>query len=160
MTNAPAAALKICSKCGRAYPATPAYFYRNRASRDGLRSDCKACRDAWREAHPDAGRIAAKNYRQTHPDAPRRWNELRRDRLQAAPGHHTRADELAQRQRQRNRCYYCGARLGQDWTIDHVIPISRGGSDDPSNLVAACPACNLRKYAKMPHEWPACGRLA
>lgn len=30
-------------------------------------------------------------------------------------------------------------------TVDHVIPISRGGTDLPSNLVVACRPCNLRK---------------
>jgi 5-methylcytosine-specific restriction endonuclease McrA len=30
--------------------------------------------------------------------------------------------------------------------VDHVIPKSKGGTDDPDNLVAACQACNLVKY--------------
>ena len=39
-------------------------------------------------------------------------------------------------------CRYCG---GPATTADHVIPKSRGGSDDPSNLVAACRSCNSAK---------------
>jgi 5-methylcytosine-specific restriction protein A len=40
------------------------------------------------------------------------------------------------------QCAYCG---GLATTADHVVPRSRGGSDDPSNLVAACRRCNSRK---------------
>jgi 5-methylcytosine-specific restriction endonuclease McrA len=39
-------------------------------------------------------------------------------------------------------CSYCG---GVADTTDHVIPRSRGGTDDDSNLVAACRPCNSRK---------------
>lgn len=44
-------------------------------------------------------------------------------------------------------CYYCGARPPQVWlTIDHLVPLSQGGSvGDDSNLVAACPDCNTGK---------------
>lgn len=40
------------------------------------------------------------------------------------------------------RCVYCGAPAD---TIDHVIPRSKGGTDDPDNLVPACRDCNSRK---------------
>ena len=36
-------------------------------------------------------------------------------------------------------CVYCGDEAN---TVDHVIPISKGGTDDPNNLVAACSRCN------------------
>lgn len=41
-------------------------------------------------------------------------------------------------------CYYCGSKC-TDGHVDHVIPLSRGGKDELSNLVWACPSCNLRK---------------
>jgi 5-methylcytosine-specific restriction endonuclease McrA len=34
-------------------------------------------------------------------------------------------------------------------TVDHVIPIARGGSDDPENLIAACRRCNYSKQDKL-----------
>lgn len=49
-------------------------------------------------------------------------------------------------------CSYCGAE-GVDLQIDHVIPHSRGGSNDKSNLTAACAPCNNSKRAKTPEEW-------
>ena len=43
-------------------------------------------------------------------------------------------------------CRYCGARRGSEkLEVDHLIPRSRHGSDNPCNLVAACVTCNRRK---------------
>jgi hypothetical protein len=39
-------------------------------------------------------------------------------------------------------CQYCGAEAN---TVDHVVPISKGGNDYPDNLVAACARCNYSK---------------
>lgn len=46
------------------------------------------------------------------------------------------------------RCRYCGR--GPEATeleVDHVLPVAAGGTNDPSNLVAACKACNRGKSA-------------
>lgn len=43
-------------------------------------------------------------------------------------------------------CYYCGCTLNnQNRTYDHVIPVSKGGKDDVTNLVACCSCCNQVK---------------
>jgi 5-methylcytosine-specific restriction endonuclease McrA len=65
-------------------------------------------------------------------------------------------------ERDRYTCGYCGVRLGdkyrgrtlnrQDLTIDHVLPVSRGGKNTWSNTICACAACNHRKGDRMPHE--------
>lgn len=48
-------------------------------------------------------------------------------------------------------CRYCGA-MAPDvvLTVDHVIPSALGGSDDPSNLIAACQPCNAGKTSLAP----------
>lgn len=76
-----------------------------------------------------------------------------------AEGTHTAADIKAQYERQKGRCYYCHKKVGKDYHVDHIVPLSRGGSNDPENLVIACPHCNLSKQDKFPHEWPQGGRL-
>ena len=43
------------------------------------------------------------------------------------------------------RCAYCGKELGTRWHVDHIQPLSRGGSDDIGNMNPACIRCNLRK---------------
>lgn len=49
-------------------------------------------------------------------------------------------------------CAYCGER-GRKLECDHVIPVSRGGSNDLDNLVTACRPCNRSKRDKTPAEW-------
>ncbi|AEK07836.1 HNH endonuclease [Mycobacterium phage Yoshi] len=53
--------------------------------------------------------------------------------------------------RDNNTCRYCGGKSPDvTLTIDHVVPVSLGGSDDPSNLVAACKDCNAGKTSSNP----------
>lgn len=64
--------------------------------------------------------------------------------------------------RDRYTCAYCGAVLGDrrhgktltkyDFTVDHVLPVSRGGKNTWGNTVCACGPCNHRKAARLPHE--------
>lgn len=48
-------------------------------------------------------------------------------------------------------CVYCGTWVAN--SVDHVVPRSRGGTDEPDNLVSACYACNFDKKARTPEEW-------
>lgn len=54
---------------------------------------------------------------------------------------------------QEGRCFYCGITLYFDWHLDHMQPISRGGTNEQSNLACACPFCNLSKGSKTIAEW-------
>ncbi len=59
-------------------------------------------------------------------------------------------------------CIYCGDAVGSmqknkilsksDFTIDHIVPRSRGGRDLWTNTACACAACNHRKGDRLPHE--------
>ena len=60
----------------------------------------------------------------------------------------------------RKVCYWCNSKCADDYHIDHYQPLSKGGEHRISNLVIACPTCNLRKNAKDPLEFAASvGRL-
>lgn len=59
----------------------------------------------------------------------------------------TRYEVLA---RDNHTCRYCHA-SDSPLTIDHVIPVALGGTDDPSNLVAACRDCNYGKASSNPN---------
>ena len=48
-------------------------------------------------------------------------------------------------------CQYCGAR-GEQLSIDHVVPRSRGGADTWENVTTACLSCNVRKGNRTPKE--------
>ncbi len=54
----------------------------------------------------------------------------------------------------RGICYYCGAKVGsKNLTMDHVIPLSRGGKSTRDNIVPACKQCNAKKKNLLPVEW-------
>jgi 5-methylcytosine-specific restriction endonuclease McrA len=55
--------------------------------------------------------------------------------------------------RDRNRCQYCGRKFAtSELSLDHVIPISRGGKSTWENVVCACLNCNVRKGNKLVAE--------
>jgi 5-methylcytosine-specific restriction endonuclease McrA len=59
--------------------------------------------------------------------------------------------------RDRYRCQYCGRpgaelKPRESLTRDHLVPLSRGGTNDWTNVVTACSPCNTRKGNRMPEE--------
>lgn len=52
------------------------------------------------------------------------------------------------------RCVYCGSIQGP-FHFDHIFPVSRGGRNEPSNLVVACDTCNISKNDRTLVEWVA-----
>jgi 5-methylcytosine-specific restriction endonuclease McrA len=54
----------------------------------------------------------------------------------------------------RGTCHYCGRRFSPDeLTMDHIVPIIRGGKTTKSNLAAVCKECNNKKKYLLPMEW-------
>jgi len=82
----------------------------------------------------------------THVDSAR----LRRER--------EKARELRRTQWWRNRvsrgeCHYCGRRIPPaELTMDHVVPLARGGRSTRGNLVPSCQKCNTSKKLETPVE--------
>jgi 5-methylcytosine-specific restriction endonuclease McrA len=51
-------------------------------------------------------------------------------------------------------CYYCSRSFApQDLTMDHIVPISRGGKSTKGNVVPCCKECNNNKKQLLPMEW-------
>ncbi len=82
--------------------------------------------------------------------------------LQADPAHVAREREKAralrktawwQRRIQKGICAYCGREVGSKaLTLDHVVPVARGGKSAKGNVVAACKECNNKKKLMTPAE--------
>lgn len=54
----------------------------------------------------------------------------------------------------KGECYYCGGKFSKDEiTMDHIVPLSRGGTSSKNNIVACCKNCNNIKKNKLPLEW-------
>lgn len=51
-------------------------------------------------------------------------------------------------------CHYCGTSIAPgELTMDHLVPLSRGGKASRNNVVPACKDCNSRKKYLLPIEW-------
>jgi 5-methylcytosine-specific restriction endonuclease McrA len=91
---------------------------------------------AWRLANPEKDRAIARN---------------RRAKLAGSIGTHTATDLAAILKSQNYRCVYCPADLRKvKRHVDHIVPISRGGLNDKTNLQYTCSSCNVKKNAKDP----------
>jgi 5-methylcytosine-specific restriction endonuclease McrA len=77
----------------------------------------------------------------------------RRGRLRDAEGNFTTDDIRAMLVAQDHACKVCRASLSNGYDIDHKHPLSRGGSNWPSNLQLLCAPCNRSKHDKTMDEW-------
>jgi len=97
---------------------------------------------AWQKANP--GKVRANCHR-------------RRARKAGNGGSHTAEDIQCQGDSQNWKCWWrgpgCAVDCKDDYHVDHLIPLARGGHNNPSNIVIACPKCNLSKQDKLPGEW-------
>jgi len=51
-------------------------------------------------------------------------------------------------------CHYCGRQVGpRALSMDHVVPLIRGGRSSRGNVVPACKECNNKKKSLLPVEW-------
>ena len=76
---------------------------------------------------------------------------VRRERAKARELRKTR---WWQQKTSTGKCYYCGKKVGfKNITMDHLVPIARGGRSTKDNLVPACKDCNNKKKSMLPLEW-------
>ena len=76
---------------------------------------------------------------------------LKRERARARE---LRASQWWKRRIAVGLCYYCRRCVGgRALTMDHVVPLGRGGRSSRGNVVPACKDCNTRKQSLLPVEW-------
>jgi 5-methylcytosine-specific restriction endonuclease McrA len=77
--------------------------------------------------------------------------EIRRERNK---GRDLRRSRWWQNRLARGICHYCNGTFPPDeLTMDHLVPVARGGKSTPGNVVPACRNCNSRKKYLLPIEW-------
>jgi 5-methylcytosine-specific restriction endonuclease McrA len=121
---------------------------------------------AWWEANRDAQYEVNRQWRDANPE---RYAEMLRD---WGTRNRTRRSEYRARRRARKangflserdwsrlvnrlggRCFYCGS--AEPMTIDHIIPLARGGRHTIGNVIPACLSCNCSKQDRLIVEWRA-----
>ncbi|MDD4016931.1 MAG: HNH endonuclease signature motif containing protein [Kiritimatiellae bacterium] len=85
------------------------------------------------------------------------WVDIRKDSRHVArereKARSLRKSVWWQRQVQAGVCHYCGKHVGPEaLTMDHVVPVARGGTSAKGNVVPACDACNKSKKFLTPAE--------
>lgn len=77
--------------------------------------------------------------------------DIKRERQKARE---LRRSQWWKRKCSEGKCYYCGRRFRpQELTMDHIVPIIRGGRSKKGNVVPACRECNEKKKYMLPFEW-------
>jgi len=78
-------------------------------------------------------------------------NEIRREKEKARS---LRRTHWWNNKIQRGVCHYCSCQVGREQlTMDHMVPLSRGGKSKKGNIVPACKECNSKKKYLLPIEW-------
>lgn len=95
---------------------------------------------------------ANRRWRQENPDAARAITRRAKAARKGATGSFTVADIDRLKLAQKGKCCYCRKPLLK-YHIDHIIPVSKGGSNYPSNLQLLCPPCNQSKKDKLPEDF-------
>jgi hypothetical protein len=134
----------------------------------------KAQAKRYREKHPEKIRIKlrryrienaerlapdnrrrARQYQKDNPEAVRKYVNTRRARQRNAEGSHTVKELEALIASQDFECIGCGADLWhpRNRTLDHIIALSRGGSQWIENIQYLCKPCNSRKHDNTQLQW-------
>jgi hypothetical protein len=169
--NKPIIDKKVCPSCREEKDAS--CFGTNLGSKDGLRSVCKNCRNInARKKYQSDQRFRQKEsirhstnlkYKEKNAERTKIWAKKNPDKI-LAKVHRRRARLYGQTEfdlpndfiailktDQDNKCVYCSQ--NKKLTIDHIIPVCRGGKHNMDNIVLCCETCNFSKSTKTLPEW-------
>lgn len=161
------------------------HIKRTRSWHDRNIEFCNSLNHRWMITHPEKMKESQKKWQKTHPETyekhkakgiaqlrkldilnpadkkarSKKGKAKRRAMMANAEGSHTQADLLQMYEDQGGHCAYCG--IGIFWDIpkdihvEHIKPLSRGGSNWPDNICLTCADCNQHKKDKTFFEWQA-----
>ena len=107
----------------------------------------------WRQANSEYDKARQAKYRKENPEVFRRaWHKYRVARHLADDGSVT--TEFLKFLFRKEICIYCNNKIPREQrSMDHIIPISRGGLHSIENLVMCCKSCNSSKRDRLLSEW-------
>lgn len=140
--------IKICTSCNEEKPYSKFNKDKNRA--DGFYPYCKICSNKTSIEHYQKNK---KHYQKIHkewyfanPGYSRHRNNKRRALQRKAEGSYTKEEFETLCQHYGNICLCCGKK--KKLTVDHIIPLSKGGKNSIDNIQPLCLTCNKKKATK------------
>jgi len=142
-----------CDQCGKACVGRASHYRRKR------KHFCaQSCYSEWRRNAPPSEQPSWKGG-VSATEAHRRWKRKNPERMaflkarryareRGATGSHSIRQWNDMKRLSGGKCKHCGE--VRPLTKDHIMPLSKGGSDDISNIQPLCRNCNSKKWATMP----------
>lgn len=145
---------KFCPECSRIKPL--ASFSPAARGRGGRAAYCKPCL-AKRQRLLHYDKLKTYSWRARNPErwkAAHRVHQFNRNRQQRAASDGTVTVQVVKALYAQDACAYCDAMiLPEDRTLDHKVPLGRGGPHSAVNLVMACFTCNSSKGSLTAEEY-------
>mgnify|MGYP003617968897 CR=1 FL=1 len=95
----------------------------------------------------ESKQVYYRNYVKKHPDIISHLKARRYAREKKSKGKHSLFEWNALKEVYENKCAYC--RSEEKLTKDHIIPLSKGGTDFIENIQPLCKSCNSKKHNKI-----------
>ena len=175
--------MKKCNKCGETKELGD--YKKDRRLSDGRTNTCKVCYNAysrsprfaaankercdkWVKENPKRSREIKQKYAdenketiyawkrkyyKENPDKARKFRSKRRALVKGAETNHISDEEISTLYS--SPCFYCGDT--DNITMEHLVPLSRGGRHSIGNLAPMCESCNKSKQDKLLVEWKKSG---
>lgn len=115
------------------------------------RAEILAYQSAYYAQNTDKVKARVRAYSAAFPEKKAQLEIKRRARKAGNGGSHTWQERAEKFERLGNVCFYCKAET--KLTVDHDIPLKRGGTDDIENILPACRPCNSRKNTRTAVEF-------
>lgn len=162
---------KMCKACVKANAS--AWYLANRdrvaanssAWKEANRERVNSASTARRSKNPEKHRAAVAKWRKNNPETAKKklyeWRANNKAKLRINQHNYMArkvgelssglADKLVRLQR--GKCACCGLPLGDDYHLDHIMPLALGGTNTDDNIQLLRSTCNLQKHAKHPVDF-------